>query len=138
MSNSVYSQGTSRRESDCSICYVKPASVQDLFFSDITPAGKTEITNFPQNNLTSPPILPRFLLLVLVLAPRSFSPGTPVFPCHQNSTFPNSNSIRRESPYCKIISSWNRPLSLGGHVESQENKKLCFCMASLVLNSRLA
>ena len=30
-----------------------------------------------------------------------------------------------------------RPLSLGSHVESQENKKLCFCMASLALNSRL-
>ena len=25
----------------------------------------------------------------------------------------------------------NRPFSLGGHVKSQENKKLCFCMASL-------
>ena len=34
--------------------------------------------------------------------------------------------------------SFNRTLSLGGHVESQENKKLCFCTASLVLNSRLA
>ena len=32
---------------------------------------------------------------------------------------------------------WNRPLSLGSHVESQENKKLCFCMARLALNSRL-
>ena len=31
----------------------------------------------------------------------------------------------------------NRPLSLGGHVESQDNKKLCFSMASLALNSRL-
>ena len=30
-----------------------------------------------------------------------------------------------------------RPFSLGGHVESQENKKLCFCTASLTLNSRL-
>ena len=29
------------------------------------------------------------------------------------------------------------PSSLGGHVESQENKKLCVCTASLVLNSRL-
>ena len=34
------------------------------------------------------------LLLVLVLAPRGFSPGTPVFPSPQKSTFPNSNSIR--------------------------------------------
>ena len=30
-----------------------------------------------------------------------------------------------------------RPLSLDGQVESQENKKLCFCTASLALNSRL-
>ena len=29
----------------------------------------------------------------------------------------------------------NRPFSLGSHVESQENKKLCFCTASLALNS---
>ena len=33
------------------------------------------------------------LLLVLVLAPRGFSPGTPVFPSPQKPTFPNSNSI---------------------------------------------
>ena len=33
------------------------------------------------------------LLLVLVLAPRAFSPGTPVFPSPQKPTFPNSNSI---------------------------------------------
>ena len=32
----------------------------------------------------------------------------------------------------------DRPFSLGGHVESQENKKLCFCTASLALNSRLS
>ena len=31
----------------------------------------------------------------------------------------------------------NRPLTLGGHVTSQENRKHCFCTASLVLNSRL-
>ena len=34
------------------------------------------------------------LLLVLFSAPRGFSPGTPVFPSHQKSTFPNSNSIQ--------------------------------------------
>ena len=34
------------------------------------------------------------LLLVLVLAPRGFSPGTPVFSSPQKPTFPNSNSIR--------------------------------------------
>ena len=34
------------------------------------------------------------LLLVLVFAPRGFSPGTPVFPSPQKPTFLNSNSIR--------------------------------------------
>ena len=32
---------------------------------------------------------------------------------------------------------WNRPLSHGGHFESQENKKLCFCTSSLALDERL-
>ena len=32
----------------------------------------------------------------------------------------------------------NRPLSRGGHFESQENKKLCFCTSSLALDERLA
>ena len=32
----------------------------------------------------------------------------------------------------------NRPLLLGGHVESLETKKICFCTVSLALNSRLA
>ena len=32
-------------------------------------------------------------LLVLNSAPRGFSPGSPVFPSQQKSTFPNSNSI---------------------------------------------
>ena len=31
----------------------------------------------------------------------------------------------------------NRPLSHGGHLESQGNKKLCFCTSSLALNERL-
>ena len=31
----------------------------------------------------------------------------------------------------------NRPLSHGGHVDSKDNKKLCFCTASLALNSCL-
>ena len=38
------------------------------------------------------------LLLVLVLALRGFSPGTPVFPSPQKSTFLNSNSIWKVSP----------------------------------------
>ena len=45
------------------------------------------------------------LLLVLSLAPRGFSPGTPVFPSPQKPTFPNSNSTMRrnqvdEEPLC--------------------------------------
>ena len=43
------------------------------------------------------------LLLVLSLAPRRFSPGTPVFPSPQKPTFPNSNLIRNrvdEEPLC--------------------------------------
>ena len=32
----------------------------------------------------------------------------------------------------------NRPLSHGGHFESQENKKLCFCTSGLALDERLA
>ena len=43
------------------------------------------------------------LLLVLSLAPRGISPGTPVFPSPQKPTFPNSNSTRNhvdEEPLC--------------------------------------
>ena len=43
------------------------------------------------------------LLLVLSLAPRGFSPGTPVFPSPQKPTFPNSRSTRNqvdEEPLC--------------------------------------
>ena len=35
-------------------------------------------------------------LLVLSLAPRGFSPGTPVFPSPQKPIFPNSNSTRNQ------------------------------------------
>ena len=38
------------------------------------------------------------LLLVLVLAPRGFSPGTRVFPSPQKPIHPNSNSIAEVSP----------------------------------------
>ena len=38
------------------------------------------------------------LLLVLVLAPRGFSLGAPVFPSPQKPTHPNSNSILEVSP----------------------------------------
>ena len=43
------------------------------------------------------------LLLVLSLASRGFSPGTPVFPSSQKPTLPNSNSTRNrvdEEPLC--------------------------------------
>ena len=44
----------------------------------------------------------------------------------------------RPSPFPgKPVLKLNRPLSLGGHVESRENKKLCFCKASLALNLHL-
>ena len=36
------------------------------------------------------------LLLVLSLAPRGFSRGTPVFPSPRKPTFPNSNSTRNQ------------------------------------------
>ena len=48
------------------------------------------------------------LLLVLSLAPRGFSPGTPVFPSPQKPTFPNSNSTRNqvdEEPLCRCATS---------------------------------
>ena len=38
------------------------------------------------------------LLLVFSFAPRSFSPGTPVFPSPQKPTFSNSNSTRNQVP----------------------------------------
>ena len=36
------------------------------------------------------------LLLVLLSAPRGFSPGTPVFPSPQKPTLPNSHSTRNQ------------------------------------------
>ena len=41
------------------------------------------------------------LLLVLVLAPRGFSLGTPVFPSPKKPTFSTSNLMWRVSLYCK-------------------------------------
>ena len=49
------------------------------------------------------------LLLVLSLAPRDFSPGTPAFPCpSQKPTFSNSNSTRNridKEPLCRCATS---------------------------------
>ena len=46
------------------------------------------------------------LLLVLSIAPRGFSQGTPVFPSPQKPTFPNSNSTRNqvdEEPHVDVL-----------------------------------
>ena len=48
------------------------------------------------------------LLLVLSLALRGFSPGTPFFPSPQKPTFPNYNSTRNqvdEEPLCRCAAS---------------------------------
>ena len=55
--------------------------------------------------------------------------------------------FQKEAAECQIgplsVLAWGyifsyRPLSHGGHFESQENKKLCFCTSSLALDERLA
>ena len=48
--------------------------------------------------------------------------------CHSNKTILCNISV---------VLTINRPLSHGGHFESQENKKLCFCTSSLALDQRL-
>ena len=66
------------------------------------------------------------------------------FVCHANSIniFPcgwaKTHSLQIHPPRGSVWLFFNKPLSFGGHVESQENKKLCFCTANLALNSRLA
>ena len=52
------------------------------------------------------------LLLVLVLAPRGFSPGTPVFPSPQKPTFPNSNSIGNPRATSLLVYDYYVPPSL--------------------------
>jgi len=62
----------------------------------------------PGSNLGVDAICGLSLLLVLSLAPRGFSPGTPVFPSPQEPTFPNSNSTRNqvdEEPLCGCATS---------------------------------
>ena len=49
-----------------------------------------------------------------------------------------SNALKCKIGYYGIKIHFNRPFLHGGHLESPENKKLCFCAASLALNSRLA
>ena len=57
----------------------------------------------PGSNLGVDAIYGLSLLLVLSLAPRGFSPGSPGFRSPQKPTFPNSNSTRNkvdEEPLC--------------------------------------
>ena len=51
---------------------------------------------FNNRTLSSNTVCGLSLLLVLPLAPRGFSPSTPVFPSPQKLTFPNSNSTRNQ------------------------------------------
>ena len=70
-------------------------------------AGK-EICHFPGSNPGVDTICGLSLLLVISLALRGFSPGTPVFPSPQKPTFANSNSIRNwadEEPLCGCATS---------------------------------
>ena len=48
-----------------------------------------------------------------------------------------SYSIKRKKEFLTVkLKTYNRPLSHGGHFESQLNKKLCFCPSSLALDER--
>ena len=49
-------------------------------------------------------------------------------------TYQRNKKLNFSSNFAVIC---NRPLSRGGHFESQENKKLCFCPSSLALDGRL-
>ena len=88
------------------------------FFSSPSPAfiHKLEMNNilycllvlFPLTNPGVDTICGLSLLLVLSLALRGFSPGTPVFPSPQKPTFPNSNLTRNqvdEEPLCGCVTS---------------------------------
>ena len=63
------------------------------------------------------------LLLVLVLALRGFSPGTPVFPSPQKPTFPNSNSNWKESPN-KSDSWWKASGCLGALLRDRRGRMM--------------
>ena len=60
-----------------------------------------------------------------------FTEWKPMFPIAHVET---QNLIPEQRRHNTLVPG---PLSLGGHVESHENKKLWFCTASLALNSRL-
>ena len=80
------------------------------------------------------------LLLVPILAPRGFSPGSPVSPSPQKPTFPNSNSIWKVFSYCKahlIISSWkftNLSIYLQIYLFSCSQKVTSLCVLEEFLN----
>ena len=68
-----------------------------------------------------------------------------VYPRQHVINPPDNGEAARDSDFRQVclfyfnvtVSLFNRPLPLGGHVESRENKKLCVCTASLALNLRL-
>ena len=61
---------------------------------DVRGAGLAQwLEHSPSTNVARVLFLDSIFLLVLVLAPRGFSPGTLVFPSPQKLAFANSNSI---------------------------------------------
>ena len=59
--------------------------------------------------------------------------------CKSSNLQIKSDTLTTKTCCCRLKHQWhNRNLSLSGYVEYQENKKLCFCTASLALNSRLS
>ena len=71
-----------------------------MFLPSLTPPSllpsPPQLLSFGLLEHSPPFICGLSLLLVLVLAPRGFSPGTPVSPSPQKPTFLNSNSV------CKV------------------------------------
>jgi len=66
-----------------------PPPLTMKFMPATSPKGATSSIDAPWLSVSE-----QCLLLVLSFAPRSFSPGTRVFPSPQKPTFPNSNSTR--------------------------------------------
>ena len=80
-------------------CNLKKFANFFKFFLDQGSMDGAVVEHSPPTNV-GPGSIPRLgvicglsLLLVLVLSPRGFSPGSSVFPSPQKQTFPNSNSI---------------------------------------------
>ena len=108
-----------------------------LRLKEVPFSGK-EICHFPGSNPGVDTICGLSLLLVLSLAARGFSPGTPVFPSPQKPTFANSNSIRNrvdEEPLCgcatsKLLLLLLLSLSLLFHDCEKVEKMFWFCDSS--------